>query len=1041
MKIREIHIDGFGIFHNRSLREFSPHLTIILGDNESGKSTLLAFIRRVLFGFPSRRKGGNHYEPLNGGEQGGRIRAATDSGREYEVVRYEKKGKGLLILDEDGAPAGNTIAVIAGGADQAFFENVFAFGLEELESFDTLSDDAVQNHLMSAGAGVTKIPVPDVQRQLDKRIDTCYKKRAQRSHVPEILRELSETEGKLSRISDSQGEFDSLSTEIEEIEIGTERLITEKREMERAVRHNENIIQVWDEWVTIAETEETLSTLEVPESFPDDGVHRLDLAEAEITRAEERLRALTESLKDAISETERITVDDVLFREEGRIRAFEKKLALWEADCASLPEITAEYAASEKACAALIQSIDPRWTSETLLVFDRSLPAQHRVLQYRKRLDELDEKNLNLRKELQQQQSLMSSENEAIERCADEMAGEISALSEEELQAQEHALVECMANLPDLDQKKRALASLQEESAKRAEVFREQAALARIRIPAWPGLLMAGAGVTGLGIGYLTESLILGALFCAALGIAALVYLKTARAASHTGPETTGEDTDFAGISQLIHERTEEIATLETAIRRLAEECGLRGIPSVQSVSERRIELLEIRRDFGKYTALRDEIARRRQTISGLENKISALMETISAEDAREAQISAEWQKWLTGAGLDPALNPASVEKIFTQAERAAEKYREMQALARKRTELISSVEEFCKEVTEVIHICGMALGGSPATDVQALTDALEKQKELRSAQESYRKETERIRRDIRLEEENITGKKAEIRDLLANGHAETRDEFLKYAAAKATQKECMRRREEAEHRLRIAAGSPGAYAAFLDGLRRTDMHALTDTNVELSSEIAHTEEEISHLQQRHGEVAHRLRGMENEDEAALLLMKNATLTEELNDAAREWAKLVIARILLKKGIEKYEKERQPAVFREAEQYFRAVTGGRYVRVIRQMGSDRICVEGGDGNRISAAVLSRGTAEQLYLSLRFGYITEYGRHDESLPAVFDDILVNFDPERRQRSCEAIAKLSEINQVIFFTCHPDTAQMLQDARPDARLIEL
>jgi uncharacterized protein YhaN len=55
--------------------------------------------------------------------------------------------------------------------------------------------------------------------------------------------------------------------------------------------------------------------------------------------------------------------------------------------------------------------------------------------------------------------------------------------------------------------------------------------------------------------------------------------------------------------------------------------------------------------------------------------------------------------------------------------------------------------------------------------------------------------------------------------------------------------------------------------------------------------------------------------------------------------------------------------------------------------------------------------------------------------------VFDDILVNFDPVRKENSCRAIAGLAEKNQVIYFTCHPDTVELLTGCVPDARVIDL
>ena len=53
MRLNELYIDGFGHFHDRALGPMDSTLTVLYGPNEAGKSTLLAFIRTVLFGFKS----------------------------------------------------------------------------------------------------------------------------------------------------------------------------------------------------------------------------------------------------------------------------------------------------------------------------------------------------------------------------------------------------------------------------------------------------------------------------------------------------------------------------------------------------------------------------------------------------------------------------------------------------------------------------------------------------------------------------------------------------------------------------------------------------------------------------------------------------------------------------------------------------------------------------------------------------------------------------------------------------------------------------
>ena len=66
--------------------------------------------------------------------------------------------------------------------------------------------------------------------------------------------------------------------------------------------------------------------------------------------------------------------------------------------------------------------------------------------------------------------------------------------------------------------------------------------------------------------------------------------------------------------------------------------------------------------------------------------------------------------------------------------------------------------------------------------------------------------------------------------------------------------------------------------------------------------------------------------------------------------------------------------------------------------------------------------MSRGTLEQLYLAMRFGLIEEYESRSEPLPAVLDDVFVNFDDDRDQRLIQILNRFSKERQVIVLTCH-------------------
>lgn len=85
--------------------------------------------------------------------------------------------------------------------------------------------------------------------------------------------------------------------------------------------------------------------------------------------------------------------------------------------------------------------------------------------------------------------------------------------------------------------------------------------------------------------------------------------------------------------------------------------------------------------------------------------------------------------------------------------------------------------------------------------------------------------------------------------------------------------------------------------------------------------------------------------------------------------------------------------------------------------------------------------MSRGTAEQLYLAMRFGLIGEYSRRAPSLPLVLDDVVVNFDPGRLSSTLRVIGQVAQKHQILLFTCHPHVVEGVQRHIPWARIEKL
>jgi uncharacterized protein YhaN len=155
-------------------------------------------------------------------------------------------------------------------------------------------------------------------------------------------------------------------------------------------------------------------------------------------------------------------------------------------------------------------------------------------------------------------------------------------------------------------------------------------------------------------------------------------------------------------------------------------------------------------------------------------------------------------------------------------------------------------------------------------------------------------------------------------------------------------------------------------------------------------------------------------------------------LEEQLREASERWAILTVAAEVLASTKEEFQRERQPALMHAASRIFGSLTLGRYERVQAVIGREELEVVEADGTVKGVDALSRGTAEQLYLAMRFALIEEYSRNAEPMPVIMDDVLVNFDPERARAACAAIADLASNFQVIVLTCHPQTVAYFQES---------
>jgi uncharacterized protein YhaN len=362
MRIRGWHIDGFGIHRDWRVDELGPGLSVFYGPNEAGKSTLVAFLRGVLFGFPDGRSSEPKYPPAGGGRHGGRLALETGNGV-VVVERFAGRG-GKLSVTLEGGRAGDALdlAERLGSADARLFRNVYAFGLGELQELDTLGEAGVQDQLFSAGVTGAGRSARRAGRELGEAArDLFAGSRARKSdRARALIGAISERRGELNRRREAAARHPELLGRERALATRIDRLEAEADLQRAAERRAHKLVELWNEmWSPLADMREQAAKLAAGggDGLPADARFRLESALQTIQDARDRLDAVRGERTALDLELGELRFDDAARAVAPRVEALHQELALVRSRRDRLAEIDAQIAECDGRCASIAEQL------------------------------------------------------------------------------------------------------------------------------------------------------------------------------------------------------------------------------------------------------------------------------------------------------------------------------------------------------------------------------------------------------------------------------------------------------------------------------------------------------------------------------------------------------------------------------------------------------------------------------------------------------------------------------------------------------------
>ncbi|MBB3110014.1 uncharacterized protein YhaN [Paenibacillus phyllosphaerae] len=1103
MKWTGIHIDGFGKWHDFKC-ELNDQVVVIYGPNEAGKSTLLSYIRSMLYGFATRANPAERQEPVNGGKHGGRLFFAQGTGSHYVLERYASQSGKITLrrqaTEYDGEQAMTTELLTQeewerqylGGLNERVYRQLFSITLSELAAIGMLEGDELGKQLYHAswngGAAVAQ-----TEKQLAAQLDSLFRPRGSTHPMNRTLKRLEELEAELRSLEDGIERYRALLDTISSLEQEQQQaeLMLPERKAEAALLAR--ACELHPSWLKLEALRLEYRTLERWSALPEDLRGRWDAHVAEHERlhaellhsqaaklkAEHKLAGLAyeEALLDRYDELGRL----VLSAEHIQNLRFERQ------------ELTADLEEQLERSLQVIQRIGPGWTPEQVAACQMTVADREAVRKWREELLQLTKAQETgaaelrslapqLRELEQQMDSLQQQKGQKVHAEFELLPLTVESLTSA-YRAFEDAWREWEVEQVRTDQRQEAKPEIGSVAGKTASIRLWLAASAFIFLSL--GLVVADQGLAAT---------ITGAAGVISAVIAAWRHLGSRT--SKSSPPSDGRQLNVASnpsaartrltsalgalvadpdplINALFHaQRRNEHASSEmeaaaSFVTLPSRSRGSRGRPSernhaVESMNQGMAEIaaagtqeqrLFVRERLvaavdARQSELRYEM-RQRERYEELEGRAIRLREQANEVKAnlwqveeREAALNFTWQQRLRHWELDEDLSPEGTLETMEMIEQARARQLAADRLERKRSAIEQQIIEFEDAVGDIAAYSGVEVeqAGKDAVTVLHLLHV----EAGRSAAAS--READLVRQQI-----EEWDSQSQLLDRQYTASLQQREEWLSAAQAGSELEfhqamdgaNRLREVEREMHRLEVEIGAGHSQEQLAElGIwyKRYSYAELANRRDECEEHSRSEQQQERTRMEKLGRYRLELAQLIKDEQKRKLTDDREQALASLDDMITRYIIGSAALTLIKRTKQTMEEQRQPAVLRQASRWIQLLSGGKYSRIGLLSEEQSIILETSDHLRIDSIHLSRGTAEQVYLAMRFALADEAAA-TVGLPMILDDLFVNFDRSRLDNAIDVVREMSAGRQIILLTCHDHVRDRIMEKLPAAKLITL
>ncbi len=1010
MWIERIEIEQFQAMQQQIIGPLKPGMVLFLGMNGAGKTTVMEFIRWVLYGDVTSASDRLASSEGNTKKQGA-VTLRDDTGKPYCIRRSQDpsgktKVKMTITLNDRPCTQADVDGLLA-AIDRNTFRTVFAIGLEELRQSADLK--TVQDRLASAlqGTGAASLPVAVSQFEAEAK-QYAHKNGNTITEASRLSEIKKQADVRIAELKSEHDQYDSLQAELSRLQADNQRLKLEQSELNTSLSKAQMQESAWPDWCQLRALQDQLEgqkdALDLPLSRREEYRQLKVQLEGLTTQLEERRTEIAEKqrqLQQVVVKTNQPLLD-----QQQAVRDICQRIKSHDEQLRGIAGLTRECESMRQQIDDELKKLGDGWSAERL-------KGTQVDLQLQTRLNGANAELASAKQTHDQLQAEQRSSVQAIQDKQQEIDSRRQRLGEYEALPTSEQLNERKVQLSELNEKLQRRNSMQDQLATIPQI---------VATPASPWWLLVVLGVLLIIIGgwQLAAGQQVVGIVLILVGIGLIVFAMGIRPKAQPSA---------ASRSPL----EEQLNPLQSGIAQICQQLGISEAERLslqQTLEDQAIKV-------SNWLSLQREIESVETDLARLNSQRNSQAVLDAAQRLQGAQT--RWDQLMGELGLPEGLT-------LEMAQHTLERIQHAQSTQLKLEQKLLQLEQD-KAVHDELNEQILPLQALIDTDPKAaiwdramdLTERLTGSITADSLRKQYEHDIQgALQRQININNSTEEAKQAMAEILHAFG-AEDEPQLEQQCERAVQAREIEASINKLETSLVARTGHGEARTRLDQQLAEvTEKLELTQRVQTLEQQIAGSSELVDQQNTECGQLQAKIERLGTDTALSEQLVIREQAMQSLQQSLQKWLRPWLAHRLLTDIQASYVNEHQGPVLALASELIVQITNGRIKQlkatpVGKEIEFEAVPSDGSDAPKPSH--WNQALKEQVYFAIRLGYMLNHFENQGPVPVVLDDILANCDPHHQRRLSEVIAGIAqrEGHQLLFFTCHPETAELFQGSQ--------